>query len=220
MSSSLKTMGIIGGSFDPIHNGHLHLAHQIQVKFHLDVIRFLPCYKNPLKVNIPSASAEHRLKMLELALAGYQHFQIDDREIKAGHTNYTIETLKNIRNEMPKQSTSLGFILASDLLPQLDQWKSWETLTDYAHLIIVQRPAYPLKENLSPQLEKFLKLRESNQLEDFYKYNSGSIFIVKIEKQKPISACEIREKIAKQESIQGLVPISVEDYIKAHNLYI
>ncbi|MDD5044957.1 MAG: nicotinate-nucleotide adenylyltransferase [Candidatus Omnitrophica bacterium] len=185
-------IGILGGTFNPIHIGHLILAEQVQEKLSLDKIIFVPTSLPPHKENGDIAPALERVKMLELAIQGSKKFDISDIEVKRGGRSYTVDTLKQMRKIFKKDE--LYFITGSDLLRYLGEWKDIWDVFAIAKFVVATRPGYPL-ENLPKQ-----------------------IIMVPIN-ALDISAFAIREKIKEGKSIKYIVPEKVIDYIKKKGLY-
>ena len=134
-------IGVFGGSFDPIHNGHLRAAVEIGEHLQLQQIRFVPCHIHALSKSF-HASSSQRIKMLEIALKNQPHFVVDDREMKLEQTSYMVDTLMSLREEYGKDK--LGLILGVDTFLQLPKWHRWQEILDYASIIVVQRPGYQL----------------------------------------------------------------------------
>lgn len=211
-----KAIGLMGGSFDPIHQGHLHLASEIQAHYQLNEIRFIPCHQNPLKSNPPSASAEDRIQMLKLAIAPFKNFSIDLQEILNKAPSYTIDTLKALRDEQP--NIPLAFIMAFDVFTQFTKWKDWQNILHYTHLIVATRPSHPNKP-LPPELICFLEEKKSDNITHLHQTLSGHIFLKTLTSPLSISSTTLRQQIAEQQDISQWVPSSVKDYILSHHLY-
>lgn len=208
-----KVIGLLGGVFDPIHNGHLYIASQAIDKLKLDEVRFIPCKKQVLKEK-SHATEIQRLTMLKLAIKGYDHFSIDEREINRETPSYTLETLISLRQEFP--SYSLCWILGTDAFQQFDHWYHWHEIVNYAHLIIVDRP-HAARE-LNPLLKKFLETHLTTIQTDLLEFTHGKIFRLKI-KPSEISSTSIREKIKHHQDISFDVPKEVKHYIEENGLY-
>ncbi|MFN8945505.1 MAG: nicotinate (nicotinamide) nucleotide adenylyltransferase, partial [Pseudobdellovibrionaceae bacterium] len=128
--------GIFGGSFNPPHMGHIQVMTEVQKKFGLDVIHMIPSNQNPLKISLEGPTSQQRLEMTELAIKSFGgQFIADDREIRRGGQSYTVDTLKELAKEFPKDS--LHLILGADLFEQIDQWKNYSELFDLANIIVV-----------------------------------------------------------------------------------
>ncbi|MBI5447793.1 MAG: nicotinate (nicotinamide) nucleotide adenylyltransferase, partial [Gammaproteobacteria bacterium] len=128
----------MGGSFDPVHLGHLRVALDVLQTLSIPRIKFIPCQQQVLKIQAPLDQI-HRLAMLKLAIDGVQGFEVDERELNRPAPSYTVDTLQALRKEYPTHP--LCFILGGDAAKSLEQWYHWPALFDLAHLIIVSRPA-------------------------------------------------------------------------------
>lgn len=210
---SHKSLGILGGTFDPIHLGHLHLASMVKEKASLDEIRFLPNYR-PLLREQPSADAQHRLAMVELAIGNYQNFYVDDTEILRKGFSYTYDTLLEIRKKYPQQSIS--FIMAADQFVQFHHWHRWQEITKLCHLIIATRKGYPIV--LSHELEQFTKPHLTEDPTNLHKKSQGLIYFIDVE-PLPISATAIRQSIQQGIYPEDALPKVVWEYIRKQDLY-
>ncbi|MDE2423086.1 MAG: nicotinate-nucleotide adenylyltransferase [Betaproteobacteria bacterium] len=211
----MKTHGYFGGTFDPIHNGHLSVATQLVESLGLDMLWFLPA-GDPWQRQ-PTANKEDRLNMVKLALNTYPLLNVDEREVHRHGPTYTIDSVKEIRHEHGLEAP-LWFIIGADSFLNLTTWRDWQHLLDYVHIAIACRPNYDLKkEQLPPGLRSIL----DSKLEDDPKListPSGKVSIISIT-ESPISATQVRECIRQHEDIRSLVPLSVNHYIHQHHLY-
>mgnify|MGYP003524752878 FL=1 len=207
-------IGILGGSFDPIHYGHLHIAQALYQQLHLSAVRFIPC-KNPVINKRVYANPQQRLVMLQRALQDYPYFSIDEQELRRTTPSYTIDTLISLRLEFG--CTPLGLILGYDNLASLNHWQQWRSLIQYAHLLLVPRPdqaeTYPA--DVGALIEEY----QINAPLLLSKQPSGLLFITHV-KPLAISATSIRKKIAAGQYPVGLLPPSVLDYILEQKLYL
>jgi len=199
----MKT-GVLGGTFDPIHIGHLILASEIREAAGLDKVLFVPAYSPPHKTGSDTAAGEHRLRMVALAVAGNPFFEASDIELRRGGVSYTVETIAELRRENPNDG--LFFIIGADTLPELASWHKIEELVGLCRLLIGTRPGHalrwePLKEVLPQQ-----RIRE---------LRSGVVISTPI----GISSTCVRTRIREGRSIKYLVPREVEEYIVEHSLY-
>lgn len=200
---SKNKIGIIGGTFDPIHNGHLIIAENSRKTFNLDKVIFMPAGIPPHKRDKDISSNLHRYNMTLLAINSNQYFLISDLELKKEGISFTIDTIKYLKSIY--DDTDIYFILGSDSLFQIDKWKDYEELLTLCHFVVAKRPSYNNQE-LENEVDKLNSL-----------YNS-SIHIV----EGPVlevSSSDIRERVRRGDSISYLVPRSVEEYIYKHGLY-
>lgn len=209
----MLVIGLLGGTFDPFHNGHFQLASAIHAQLKLDEIRLIPS-AIPLLRTPPIATPAERLAMLELVAQDYAWLKIDDREIKRGGFSYTVDTLTTLRDEMP--DVSLCFIMSADQFVQFDQWKSWEEIPKLAHVIVANRPGYSLTLNTS--LQALVEQRRTCDMSALHSTSAGLIFFQEIP-PVPVSATQIRERLKMGEEIGDLVPKKVAEYIKREDLY-
>jgi nicotinate-nucleotide adenylyltransferase len=203
-------IAIYGGTFNPIHLGHLRVALEIKEIFELDEIRFLPCYQPVLK-NSPLVTASMRFKMLQLAVAGQQGFVCDSRELDRGGASYMVETLISLRNEFPEQSIAL--LIGNDAFITLKKWYQWQKLFDYAHIIVMTRP-----NSHKIPLVPFLKQRFINNSVILKETLAGKLYFQKVT-QLAISSTKIRHLLAIERSSRFLIPDNVINYIQQNKLY-
>jgi len=196
-------IGVLGGTFDPIHNGHLLMAEEARAELNLAMTLFIPAGQPWLKVVSPISAAEHRVEMVRLAIADIPYFKLSTMEIERAGPSYTVDTIAELRNQLG-EGEGLFFILGQDNLAQLPQWKEPSRLVEMCYLVAVPRPGSP-----SPSLKA---------LETAIPGISQRVMLMK----KPvsdISASEIRDRVAQGLSIGHLVPGAVSRYIREHRLY-
>lgn len=210
---SQTLIGIFGGSFDPVHLGHVATAEELQQRFAFQEIRFLPAACSPLKAT--SSSHKDRLALLQLALKGKPGLCIDERELRRPPPSFSIDTLREIRSELGAVP-ALVFILGLDSFLELPRWKQWQQLTDYAHLLVVSRPGstpvFPA--DLAAWLEKH-RISDAQSLES---RPLGGVLLVETGPHA-IASRDIRAALtSKQDTSRWLNP-AVRDYIEQHRLY-
>ena len=197
-------MGILGGTFDPVHNGHLILAEVAQKQLNLSVVLFFPAGQPWLKTERIITPAQHRLQMLRLALAGKTGFRISEMEIQRPGPTYTIDTINELKEGLNTED-ELFFILGQDILMQLPQWHEASALVQFCYLVAAPRPGVK-----KPDLKALeLKIPGITQ----------RVMLLK-EPVIDISASDIRERVARGLSVRHLVPEPVNRYIKENKLYV
>ena len=213
----MKLIGILGGTFDPIHYGHLRMAQELLQALKLDEVRFIPA-ANPPHRDQPATSASHRAEMLRLAIAGNPQFSLDDHELQRNGPSYTVDTLLSLREELGK-GVSLSLLLGSDVFLGLTSWHRWDELLSLAHIVVAHRPhAVPNPENMADPLKALWQQHNTTSIEDLAKTSCGKILLHHIT-PLDISATKIREQLAQGSSPRYLVPESVINYITTHQLY-
>lgn len=208
-----KCIGIFGGTFDPIHIGHLRMALEIKQQLQLDEMRLLPCYLPPHRPT-PGASASQRVDMLEIALQGCTELRVDKRELQRDKPSYTYDTLHSLRAEVGAQ-TSLCLSMGMDSFAALDSWYNWDQLVQLAHIVVVARPGWFLPES-GAVADLLQSCRADN--EAITQKSAGAIVLLE-QRLLPISATDIRAQIHTGHSPQFLVPDGVWNYIRSNGLY-
>jgi nicotinate-nucleotide adenylyltransferase len=212
----MRLVGILGGSFNPIHYGHLRMAQELADALNFTEVRFIPSANPPHKDSI-TVSAEHRAAMVKLAIEGNPRFTLDTCELDRVGVSYTIETLIELR-ESSGGDTALCLMMGSDAFIKLNTWHRWQSLLDYAHIILVQRPGMPPPSKLPTELETLLHDHYTEQVSDLSKENAGFINMQTIPALE-ISATQIRELLKHELSTRYLLPDAVIEYIRQHKLY-
>jgi len=206
----MTRIGILGGTFDPVHNAHLDVARTCKQQLELDELRLIPCWQSPTR-DRPQVSPEHRLAMLQAAVADEQGLIIDDRELKRTGRSFSVDTLRELRNEY--EDAALFFIVGVDAFNGLLEWKQWQALFELAHIVIVGRPGEALvaEGELAKVLaERLVTELPSSQAGAILKGPDCSLFI---------SASEVRARVQAGESAQQLLPSAVWHYIQQHRFY-
>ena len=210
----MRLIGILGGTFDPIHNGHIRLAIEVLEKLKLDEVKLIPANIPPHRPT-PFASSADRKKMIKLAISDEKKLSIDLREIENGNISYTVNTLKSLRDEF--SNDILFLIIGVDVFNMIDGWKEWQSLLNYTHIIVANRSS-DNEENISSALKKW---RNENTIDDINFLTSalsGYIYCIDTPIVK-ISSRMIRTYYAKYKNIQKYLPSNVITYIKENNLY-
>lgn len=203
MLSRLK-IGILGGSFSPVHNGHIFLARFVRESCGLDKVIMIPTGIHPFKADMEMPGASHRLKMLELATEGEEGLEVSDIETKSPEISYTYVTLCKLREIYGKDS-ALYFIVGTDEILDLERWYEAEKLMKEFAFIVGIRPGYGME-----TVEK--------KIEDLKKRFGADINVINLP-APDVSSTEIREAISEKKDLCGLVPERVNEYIKANRLY-
>ncbi|VAW72155.1 Nicotinate-nucleotide adenylyltransferase [hydrothermal vent metagenome] len=223
-------IGVFGGTFDPVHNGHLRIALDVLDQLPLSCVHFIPC-KTPVHRDKPMLAPEQRLHLLTLAIQDQVKFVADDRELRRESSSYMIDTLGSLRDEFPEQPLLL--MIGADAFAQFDQWHRWQDILTQAHLVLMQRPG--LNQSYAPEsysavLAEELRQRmvgpamdsphkiSGNLHQLLAKKSAGSIICVPVT-QLEISASEIRKKLKMGQGIDYLLPESVQKEVLNQNYY-
>lgn len=210
-------VGLFGGSFNPIHLGHLRAAEEVREILGLDLVYFIPAASPPHKTEGNLAPAEHRLAMVRLATKGNRHFMVSDVEIRRGGKSYSIDTARYFLATLRHQP-AVFVLMGADQFAELDTWKDPDELTRLCSIAVHIRPtedrAGPPRISLAA-LERFGYTKK----QDYYVNPSGQTLSFVQTTFFPISATEIRRKLQKGQSVNYLMPGDVVDYIRRHNLY-
>jgi nicotinate-nucleotide adenylyltransferase len=196
-------IGLLGGTFDPIHMGHLVIAEEVRLKLALDEVLFIPAGRPWLKSERRVAPGEHRLEMLKLAIGPNPHFKVSTIELERPSPSYSVDTVSALRDELGAE-VELYFIVGFDALAELPIWKEPSRLLDLCHIVAVRRPGYA-------ELDW-------RYLEQAIPGISARVVVVDVP-QIDISSTLIRERVAGGLSISHLVPEAVEGYILKNRLY-
>jgi len=214
MTQSLQpAIGFLGGTFDPIHFGHLRPALEIQESLNLSTLYLMPNYLSPHKSST-LATAQQRLRMVELATQSTPQLAIDNQEILQTGPSYTIDTLKRLRAQHP--TTPLCFIMGMDALLQFDKWHQYQEILNYCHLVVSYRPgAAPQFNDTVKALLAQHQVAEPSHLHDTL---CGAIYLQNTT-QLAISSSQIRRLVAAQQRIDFLTPSAVCHYIQQQGCY-
>ena len=206
-------IGVFGGTFDPIHYGHLRPLWEVKQAVQLDQVRLIPCFIPPHR-DAPGATAEQRLQMLQLAADEIQGLQIDTRELDRGGRSYMVDTLQSLRDEL-EQEVPLCLILGSDAYAGLPSWHQWQRLSELAHIIVMRRPGTAA---LGETLTQWQTPRLAADVQTLTTRPAGCILLQDVT-QLDISATMIRAEINAGRDVRFLTPDPVSAYIARHNLY-
>ncbi|WP_035480961.1 nicotinate-nucleotide adenylyltransferase [Aliagarivorans marinus] len=206
---------IFGGSFDPIHQGHIQSALALLAHLNASSVSFIPNALSPLKQR-QSLSPESRRALLELSLAPYPALSLDWREVQRGGSSYTVDTLRQLRREQPQQS--LVFVMGQDSFNQLRRWREWQQLTDYAHLLVMARPGY--QPDYPEPLAQWLAPRKVEQADSLRDSEAGKVYFCQLPPY-PVSSTELREACAagNWQWASDYLSAEVVNYIQQQGLY-
>jgi nicotinate-nucleotide adenylyltransferase len=208
-----KRIGIFGGTFDPVHIGHLRSALEVAEFMALDELRLVPSARPPHR-EAPQVSAQDRLAMVELAVAGLPPLRVDDRELKRDKPSYSIDTLESLRSELAADD-QLFLLIGWDAFCGLPTWHRWSELLQHCHILVLQRPD---ADSEAPETLRNLLAARSISDPLAMEGPAGQISFIW---QTPlaVSATQIRTLLASGKSVRFLVPDAVLSYIHAHGLY-
>ncbi len=203
-------IGIYGGTFNPVHYGHLRTALEVKELFALDQLRLIPC-RLPVHREAPEVSAELRLHMLEIALSNTVGLHVDRRELDRPGPSYMVDTLQSLRAENPEQT--LVLFMGLDAFAGLERWHRWQTLFELAHLVVMTRPAFA-----RPALSAFLQQRLCHERQQLQQQRAGLLCFASVT-ALDISASLIRQLIAHGRDPKFLLPDELIGFIRQHQLY-
>ncbi len=209
----MNSMGVFGGTFDPVHFGHLRTAFEMLQALRFGEVRFMPCGSPPHR-GTPIASADLRLRMVQVATAGQQGFVVDDRELLRDGPSYSVDTLTALRAEFPLRP--IGLIIGMDAFLGLPKWHQWREILQLAHIIVAHRPGWRAPD-IGP-LGDLLADRGTHRIGDLHQAKAGHIFIHDVT-QLEISSTEIRELVAVGRDPRFLMPDAVRDIIETSGCY-
>jgi nicotinate-nucleotide adenylyltransferase len=216
---STGPIGILGGTFDPIHYGHLRLGEELGEALRLDEVRLLPSGTPPHRA-APVAASEHRLAMTRLAVEGNPRFRVDDREILRSGPGYMFDTLTSTRKEAGS-TRALVLMLGADAFLELATWHRWHELFGLAHIAVAHRPGFPVErwaEKMPQPLAREYTARLMQQPLAVHLSPAGGIVVVPFT-ALDISATALRDILRGGRSPRYLLPAAVLDYIRSNRLY-
>lgn len=215
----MKT-GLMGGSFDPVHVGHLRAAEEISERLGFDGVIFIPALVSPHKSSAAVTDSLHRLTMLNLSVKANPRFKVSDMELRAEPPSYTVDTLRTLNESDPQDRRY--FIMGSELFAEIDTWKDFAELFNYSSFVVLRRPGYDVRDSASLiplALENDFRYSYSDRGMDVFAHTSSNeLFFVDITGIR-VSSTEIRELANRGSSLRYLVVPEVEEYIAENGLY-
>lgn len=213
-------IGLMGGSFDPVHAGHLRAAEEISEKLALDEVVFIPALVSPHKSSETMAHFSHRLNMLNLSVKRNPRFKVSDMEFRREPPSYTIDTLRSLSESDP--GNKYHFIIGSELFAEIETWKDFAELFNYSSFVVLRRPGYDFPDSASPiplALENDFRYSYSERGMDVFAHKSSNeLFFVDIAGIR-VSSTEVRELVRRGNSLKSLIAREVEEYITENGLY-
>ncbi|HLW71626.1 MAG TPA: nicotinate-nucleotide adenylyltransferase [Candidatus Binataceae bacterium] len=208
-------IGLFGGSFNPIHFGHLRAAEEVREALTLEIVYFIPAAAPPHKPHDDLARPDHRLRMAQLGTKGNRHFMVSDAELRRSGPSYTIDTVRHFA-ETTRGRNELYLLVGGDQFNELETWKDCDELARSCNLVVHSRPSAATAGKISLAALARFGYRKSD---DHYVHPSNHTLAFVATTFLPISATLIRAKIRAHESIRYLVPGDVAEYIERHGLY-
>jgi nicotinate-nucleotide adenylyltransferase len=206
-------IGVFGGMFDPVHNGHLELARSAIKELQLDQLRMVPCRQPNHRLQAKSSSTE-RVAMLKLATTKFDSIIIDSQEIERNGTSYTAATLANLKSENP--NSSLVLLVGVDSFNTLADWHNWESILELSHVVVFARAGEDL--TLPKNTQKNLNECLVKSPTELFDSNAGSIYLLD-RFNYDASSTEVRTRIAERSNFSELLPAVVCSYIADNELY-
>ena len=213
ISEAKRRIGVMGGSFNPVHYGHLRVASDVKQQLELDHMFLMPAAQSPLKAQ-HSVSARHRVAMLELAIEAFPELELDLREVNRAGRSFTVDSLSALRREFGREAM-LYFVIGDDCLASLNQWRRWREIVSFANLIIAKRPGpFP------PPEEEGAAWLESTQVDCDIAGSMPSGGVARVDcTLLDISSTQLRSGLEGHDTLNQVIPEPVIEYIKHHGLY-
>ena len=217
-ASGPPLVGILGGTFDPVHFGHLRMAQELLHALNLSEVRFIPSASPPHR-DTPNTAASHRAAMVRLAIEDNPQFSLDERELKRDGFSYTMDTLVSMREELG-DNVSLCLLMGSDAFLGLPSWHRWDELLTLSHIVVAHRPHItPSPAHMASPLKAQWEQSATTRIRDLTEKNAGHIYMQRIT-PLDISATQIRQDLNQHTNPRYLMPDAVIDYIHTHQLFI
>jgi len=211
-------LGIFGGTFDPVHIGHLRLAEEAREQLGLSEVLWVPAGQPPHRAG-PAVSAGQRLALVQLAVAGHRNFRVDPAEVDSDQTSYTVLTLERLRRQHGEQRP-LVLLLGADAFAGLPGWHRWQDIFALAHIAVAHRPGFPIAAaSLPPALAEVFAQRRVEDPAGLARTPAGAVVTFAMT-QLAVSATQIRQLLANGKSTRYLLPEAVIAYIHQHQLYL
>lgn len=207
-------VAVMGGTFDPIHNGHLRSALELKQLLGLSEVRLLPCHQ-PTHRDHPGADSQQRLTMLQLATENEPGLVVDPREINLDQPSYSVYTLESMRQELGEEAV-LCWVLGVDAFAAFTRWHQWQRILELANLIVITRPGFELDEG---SVEYQLWQKQQIDYQVLSEHVAGKIIPVRLPSQLEISATFIRKQLQSGQSVRYLLPENVLNYLQKQDLY-
>ena len=209
----MKPIGVFGGTFDPIHYGHLRSAFEMLQALRFEEVRFIPCGDPPHR-GVTYANAQQRMRLVECAIAGQPGFVADDRELRRDGPSYTIDTLNSLREEFPGRS--IGLIVGMDAFLGLPGWHRWDEILGIAHIVVAHRPGWKAPD--IGVLGEMITEHGTHRVDELHDTLHGRVHIHAVT-QLEIASTEIRELVAAGRDPRFLMPDEVRDAILEMKIY-
>ena len=209
-----KAIGVLGGTFDPVHQGHIGLAKDVLRHCDLAELRLIPLFM-PSHREEPEASAEQRLQMLRLAISDTPGLVIDERELVRQGVSYSVDTLQSLRLQF--KDTPICMIMGGDAFLSFHTWKNWREISSLAHLLIINRPGVDMK----PENEELIKFYQESRIDDvdaLHQSLAGCTLVLQLP-ERDISSTVIRQSIMKEKIVRPMLSEDVYSYINKEGLY-
>jgi len=215
LSQLRRRIGLLGGTFDPVHNGHLRTAQEVAERLGLDQVRLVPVYTPALRAQ-PGATPAQRAEMLRIAVEGSRRLAVDDTELKRGGVSYSIDTLRELRAGIGERDC-LCLVLGEDAFATIERWKEWLRLLDYAHIVVLTRPGDTPAPSATLEAWTVRHLAQDPQA-TLAQESRGRILHLQLT-QLAISSTQVRALLAAGRSPRFLLPDGVLDYIRNNRIY-
>jgi nicotinate-nucleotide adenylyltransferase len=214
-----ERIGIFGGTFDPVHRGHLRAAEAVRRRFALDRVLFVPANIPPHKKRGAAAPARDRVAMVELAMRGRRGLVVSPVEVEAGGTSYSIRTIRRMRAAYPR--ARLFFILGADAFCEIETWKSWRRVLAECVFIVITRPGFRLRDAgnvlAGPLASVVRPVRTGDNVRESW-FDRFRVFLLPVP-ALDVSSSDVRRRIRNGRSVRGLIPRAVDVYISERGLY-